>query len=107
MERSTDADGPWEVVTIRTPSELLPEDDPLKYARVWDSKLPPGHHYYYRLFACTNEGRTGYSNVLEATVPDFMPWLGTAHKGKSEIDRALLKKAARAYGNGWPESRVH
>ena len=75
MERSTDADGPWEVVTIRTPSELLPEDDPLKYARVWDSKLPPGHHYYYRLFACTNEGRTGYSNVVEATVPDFMPGL--------------------------------
>ena len=75
VERSTDADGPWEVVTIRTPSELLPEDDPLKYARVWDSKLPPGHHYYYRLFACTNEGRTGYSNVVEATVPDFMPGL--------------------------------
>ena len=78
VERSTDADGPWEVTrsaTIRTPSELLPEDDPLKYARVWDSKLPPGHHYYYRLFACTNEGRTGYSNVVEATVPDFMPGL--------------------------------
>ena len=75
VERSTDADGPWEVVTIRTPSELLPEDDPLKYARVWDSKLPPGHHYYYRLFACTDEGRTGYSNVVEATVPDFMPGL--------------------------------
>ena len=75
VERSTDADGPWEVVTIRTPSELLPEDDPLTYARVWDSKLPPGHHYYYRLFACTNEGRTGYSNVVEATVPDFIPGL--------------------------------
>ena len=75
VERSTDADGPWKVVTIRTPSELLPEDDPLKYARVWDSKLPPGHHYYYRLFACTNEGSTGYSNVVEATVPDFMPGL--------------------------------
>ena len=75
VERSTDADGPWEMVTIRTPSELPPEDDPLKYARVWDSELPPGHHYYYRLFACTNEGRTGYSNVVEATVPDFMPGL--------------------------------
>ena len=93
VERSTDADGPWEVVTIRTPSELLPEDDPLKYARVWDSKLPPGHHYYYRLFACTNEGRTGYSNVVEATVPNFMPGLVPPIKGMSEIDRALLKKA--------------
>ena len=75
VERSAAASGPWEVVAIRKPSELLPQDDPLRYARVWDSKLPPGDHYYYRLFACKDAGRTGYSNVVEGTVPDFMPGL--------------------------------
>ena len=75
LERSNSADGPWEAVAVKKPGELIPQREPHPYARMWDGGLPPGDYYYYRLYACTDEGRTSYSNVVDGTVPDFMPGL--------------------------------
>lgn len=75
VERSTTFDGPWATIRVSLPSELVDDQKIPGYARFWDSGLPPGEVYYYRIFACTNEGRTGHSNVVDGTVPDFMPGL--------------------------------
>ena len=76
VERAVSYDGPWKTIAVKRPDELTPTDEPpVGYARWGDAKLPPDEVYYYRIYACTEAGRTDNSNVVSGTVPEFMPGL--------------------------------
>ncbi len=87
VERSTTQDGPWETIAAKRPGELRPQEEPPHaYDRWADGKLPPGDRYYYRIYSCTESGRSGYSNVVSGVVPEFMPGLPPPIEAKEAVD---------------------
>ena len=86
VERSVSQDGPWMAIAVKRPGELRPQEKLPQYDRWADGKLPVGERYYYRIYSCTESGRSGYSNVASGVVPEFMPGLEPPIEAKEAVE---------------------
>ncbi len=86
VERSVSQDGPWMAIAVKRPGELRPQEKLPQYDRWADAKLPPGERYFYRIYSCTESGRSGYSNVASGVVPEFMPGLEPPIEAKEAVE---------------------
>ena len=72
VERTGGSDGGWAVLWSGVEQKPGQGDS---YPRFTDSGLVPGQPYGYRIAACTEHGKTNYTEVAEGVAPDFMPGL--------------------------------